>query len=210
MYPGSLPPGQTSPVQIEDWSHWKHINEFTVLEVACLWAGIEPLVNLRALRCSPEAAGRYRMLTDAIDAGGLGNYPRRWFKVPEIVGLGFGGKLVAHQWRHLPKMRMSRDELVKYANSIGEQPLFLFPTLAALADAVNDEPHLSPYLSVALQVAIKLNITPDSQPKKTVIESELKAAWPKGVSASNRLISALATLMREPESQSGRAKKTRS
>ena len=84
--------------------------------------------------------------------------------------------------------------------------MFLFPPhLIALADAISVEPHLSPYLSLALTVAAKLNITPDNQPKKAVIESELKAAWPRDISQSKRLISALATAMRQPESQRGRA-----
>ena len=125
MYPGPLPPGQTSPVPIEDWSHWRHIDEFTVLDAACLWVCIWPLVNLKALRHSPPAAVRYRTLAEAIQAGVLGDDPRRWFNAPEVASLweNDGPQQRAYLWR----MILSRQELERYAISIGERPLFLFP-----------------------------------------------------------------------------------
>jgi hypothetical protein len=83
---------------------------------------------------------------------------------------------------------------------------------AALAKALN-VPHLSPYLAHIIQVASKLKITPENQLTKDAIEAELRPAWPKSPrddDPSKNLIEAAATLMREPQSQLGRAKKSSS
>jgi hypothetical protein len=78
---------------------------------------------------------------------------------------------------------------------------------AALAKALN-VPHLSPYLALMIHVARKLNISPKNQPLKADIEKELRAAWPKGIGRpSKNLVEAAATLIREPGSQLGLAKK---
>jgi hypothetical protein len=74
-------------------------------------------------------------------------------------------------------------------------------------------PHCSPYLRVMLLVCEKMGITPDHQPKKSEIEAEIKAAWKANqswrgtIELSEHLAEAMATLIREPESQRGRAKK---
>lgn len=65
--------------------------------------------------------------------------------------------------------------------------------------------HPSLYLRVMLQVADRLALSPTNQPKKSVLEAEIRSAWPKGVLLTGRLLSAMATLLREPESQKGRA-----
>ena len=70
-------------------------------------------------------------------------------------------------------------------------------------------PHYSPYLKVMLFVCEKMRITPEHQPKKTQIETEIKAAWRGSKILSQNLIDAMATLVREPESQGGRANKNR-
>lgn len=72
------------------------------------------------------------------------------------------------------------------------------------------EVHFSPYLKVMLRVAKMLAITPENQPKKIEVIAELQARWPVGVAHSANLVEAMATLLREPESQLGRAKKLRS
>lgn len=68
--------------------------------------------------------------------------------------------------------------------------------------------HLSPYLRAMLFVARSLDITVDNQPKKDVVVEELRQAWGNNPPLSSRLIDAMATLLREPESQSGRTQST--
>jgi len=127
MYPGPTPPGQKSPVPIGDGLHWRGVNEFTLLQAACLWAGIEPLDSLQDLQCSPEATARYQMLTRAIEAGDLEvTHPN---PAPRTVKVAAGGA-------HAPHMLVSREELEELAASIGEPPLFLCPVpTSSQADA---------------------------------------------------------------------------
>ena len=77
------------------------------------------------------------------------------------------------------------------------------------------EGHLSPYMNLMLAVAKEMSIKPDNQPKKEeVIEKLIEvAARDFGEELteelSNNLLQGMATLMRELESQKGRAKKKR-
>jgi hypothetical protein len=66
---------------------------------------------------------------------------------------------------------------------------------------------VSPYIAVMLEVSRRLEITPASQPKKAVVELELQRAWQGDTPLSQNLIRAMATLIRDPESQAGRAAK---
>jgi hypothetical protein len=66
--------------------------------------------------------------------------------------------------------------------------------------------HLSPYLKAMLVVAKSMQITPQNQPKKELVVDEIKRTW-SGPALSDKLVKAMATLIREPESQLGRAKK---
>jgi hypothetical protein len=95
---------------------------------------------------------------------------------------------------------VSRDSLDKFLGGAAS---------AAHLAAALEAPHLSPYMVAALEVVQALNITPDNQPKKEAVMAELRAKWPKGAERSENLISVLATIVREPESQLGRAKKSR-
>jgi hypothetical protein len=121
MYPGPKPPGQKSPVSIGDGLHWKHVGEFTLLQAACLWAGIEPLDSFQDLQRTPEATARYLMLTRAIEAGDLEASHQN--PAPRTIKLAAGGS-------HAPDMLVSRADLEVLAISVGEQPLFLFPASA--------------------------------------------------------------------------------
>jgi hypothetical protein len=69
--------------------------------------------------------------------------------------------------------------------------------------------HLSPYLKCMLLVARKLQISPNNQPKKSVLEAELKDEWKRirGGEPSPTDLSWMATLLREPESKAGRGAK---
>lgn len=68
-----------------------------------------------------------------------------------------------------------------------------------------DDVHLSPYLRLMLEVARDLKITPENQPKKEEVAAVIQDRW--AFKESDRLVKAMATLLREPESQGGRGKK---
>jgi hypothetical protein len=71
---------------------------------------------------------------------------------------------------------------------------------------LSDEQHLSPYLRVMLGVAKNLKITPANQPKKDVVVEEIRRLW-RGSPLSEKMIETMATILREPESQLGRARR---
>lgn len=68
-------------------------------------------------------------------------------------------------------------------------------------------PHLSPYMKVMLAVIERANVTKENQPPKSSIEAEIEALWTVEPALSERLLQAMATLIREPESQLGRGRK---
>jgi hypothetical protein len=92
---------------------------------------------------------------------------------------------------------LTRESLDKYLRS---QPFAPVPEGIGM--------HFSPYLRVMLAVANKLKISPDNQPKKSEIVAELSSAWTGPGPLSKNLLNSAATLLREPESQLGRARKT--
>jgi hypothetical protein len=118
MHSGRTPPGQKSPVSIGNALHWKHVDEFTLLQAACLLAGIEPLNAFEDLHVASEAGASYQMLTQAIRDGRLVAYlpspARRTVQVPE-------------RGQHEPGMFVSREDLTELAHQIGDKPSFLFP-----------------------------------------------------------------------------------
>jgi hypothetical protein len=103
-------------------------------------------------------------------------------------GLGFAGDNYA--W-----IFVTRDSLDRFITS---QPF---------AKPAGIEGHLSPYLRVMLAVSKELDINSGNQPKKEVVVAALKAAWTRPAPLSNKLIETMATLLREPESQLGRARR---
>lgn len=66
-------------------------------------------------------------------------------------------------------------------------------------------PHLSPYMKLMLTVAEKAGVTAEFQPPKSSLEAEIESHWPSVCPRSDKLVSAMATLIREPKSQLGRA-----
>jgi len=66
--------------------------------------------------------------------------------------------------------------------------------------------HISPYLRFMLLVTERMGITPDNQPNKDKVIAEIKKTW-TGSLLSKKLTDVMATLIREPESQRGSAKK---
>jgi len=107
-------------------------------------------------------------------------------------GLGFSGD--GFGWIFL-----TRDSLDRYLVS---QPFARRPA--------GIDVHLSPYLQVMLSVARKLEITPSNQPKKEVVIEALREAWTRSPELSDNKIESMATLLREPESELGRARKRNS
>lgn len=65
--------------------------------------------------------------------------------------------------------------------------------------------HLSPYLKVMLHVIRSWQIDPENQFTKDAIEAAMKEAWTGPHKLSDRLAQAMASLVREPESQAGKA-----
>lgn len=67
--------------------------------------------------------------------------------------------------------------------------------------------HLSPYMQTLITVARKMAIAPDNQPKKEAVIAELKAIWTGPEPLGKTMAEYMATILREPESQLGRARK---
>ncbi len=172
MYPGPKPPGQKSPVLIGSGSHWKG-DEFTLLQAACLWAGIEPLNSLQDLQCSPEATARYQMLTRAVEAGDLeATHPN---PAPRMIR-------VAAEGQHAPDMLVSREDLEKLATSMGDKPLFLF---AASADSSEGSAHKiakNRYRASSTDSKRRRNLDPQAKisvvMKHRAIWALVRAKWP--------------------------------
>ena len=111
------------------------------------------------------------------------------------------------------------DRFYECKISIAGERCWIFIERTSLQQFVRTQPHAevvsagarrySPYLTVMLAICEKMNITPEQQPKKSVIEAEIKQMWLHSNPLSQKLLSAMATLVREPDSQQGRRKKTR-
>jgi|GEM_PF-5066520 len=69
-----------------------------------------------------------------------------------------------------------------------------------------DVSRFSPYVRTLLVVAKELAISPSNQPKKEEVITAILDRWP-GKPLSKRVLNAMATILREPESQLGRARK---
>jgi hypothetical protein len=72
--------------------------------------------------------------------------------------------------------------------------------------ALDETIHFSPYLKVMLAAIRRAGVTSENQPTKASLEAEIAALWTGPLRLSNRLRAAMATLIREPESQKGRNK----
>lgn len=78
-----------------------------------------------------------------------------------------------------------------------------------IAPAIPEQPHLSRYLRFMLTIAEKAGVTRENQPNHASLMAQFVADWPSDLPRSDRLLKAMATLIREPESQAGRARKKR-
>lgn len=64
---------------------------------------------------------------------------------------------------------------------------------------------LSPYMRLMIALILRLKISPENQPKIAELEAHLRSSWTGSIRLSDNLVHAMATLMREPESQLGKA-----
>ncbi len=107
----------------QDISQWGPVNTFTVEQAVCLWAGIDPAIaasdrsNLQKSLLAPI----YQLLWAAIQDGSLSTDSSR--------------NLFAGQGQHLPSL-VTRKNLKLFAESIGEQPAFLFNAVESKAGVV--------------------------------------------------------------------------
>jgi hypothetical protein len=100
--------------------------------------------------------------------------------------------------------RLSQNDCWIYVKR-GDLDSFLMTQPHGTSSLGGDQ-YLSPYLRVMLAVSAKMGITAANQPKKTVVVEEIRSAWRLNPLSAN-LIETMATLIRDPESQRGKAKK---
>jgi hypothetical protein len=104
-----VPPKQKQP----DLSSWDLLNDFTIDEAACLWVGIDPTIE-ESKRSQPETSKLVPigyLLTKAVEEE----------KLPTI-------RLKPNRYSKalFDDMRVTREDLKVFAESIGAQPAFLF------------------------------------------------------------------------------------
>lgn len=83
-------------------------------------------------------------------------------------------------------------------------------SLGKAAPTLSPDQHISPYIRLMLATSARLQVTPENQPTKaTVVDALREGARDLNLNpaVSDRLFEAMAQLIREPESQLGRAKK---
>lgn len=108
----------------------------------------------------------------------------------------------------LPSQEFDRNWLSFHTRLITRESLDRYLSAHPFAKPpVGVQHHLSPYMHLMLSVAQRLSITVEHQPKKEIVIEELRRCWPSSVPRSENLLDAMATLLREPGSQLGRAKK---
>jgi hypothetical protein len=94
---------------------------------------------------------------------------------------------------------VSRSSLDAFLHSLGKDLPGLSP-----------EQHVSPYIRLMLATSARLQITPDNQPSKAAVVAALKEEardWKRNPPISEALFGMMATLIREPEGQLGKANK---
>lgn len=69
--------------------------------------------------------------------------------------------------------------------------------------------YLSPYVRCMIRTSHSLRITPENQPKVASLEAEFSKYWDGPGDLSGRDKKAMATLVRDPQSKDGRARRTR-
>ena len=75
----------------------------------------------------------------------------------------------------------------------------------ALVKAANH--YVSPYVACLIEISEALGISPENQPKKESLKSEIPKYWRGAEQLSAKDIDSMATLMRDPSSKAGRARK---
>jgi hypothetical protein len=200
-HPGMNYVSATVPMTMEQWKAAWEISQHQ-FEV------VRPSLQRRAAVDAEFAkqceAGQLLTFYRATEGGEMHPIPRAWWNTEKSsrfimcqlsptkpFSTAFAGESFA--W-----IFVSRESLDRYLNG---QP---FAKAIAGVDV-----HLSPYLKLMLSVAAQLQITPDNQPKKEELIEVLRSKWTGSQKLSANLVDAMSTLIREPESQLGRARKIR-
>ena len=140
-----------------------------------------------------------------------------------------GGKMIAVEpelWNGEPKYygyrfdrwEMSLENPFPEDENIGPGARWIFMTQESLeqycdgdAHSTSNESnreHLSPYMRVLLSVAAEMEISPKNQYTKKLVEDKILEKWSSRLKPlSPSLLGHMATILREPESQLGRASK---
>lgn len=99
---------------------------------------------------------------------------------------------------------VERAPLEKYLALL--MPALAAPVRTDLGTQVGE--HASEYLRFMIEQSIRLKLSPQSEPKHSELVAILGAEWgAREPSLSSRLLKAMATLMRSPEAQEGRARR---
>jgi hypothetical protein len=153
------------------------------------------------LRCeSSELKSGYR----GISGGDIRPIPSSWWNTEKI-----GARFEMCQLN--PKSPFSSEVS-------GDGHAWIFISRSSLDQYIRNQPfaaqpadlkiYLSPYMRVMVTVARKLEISPQHQPKKEEVIAALRKEWTGKGAISTHLVETMATLLREPESQLGRARKS--
>jgi hypothetical protein len=170
-------------------------------------AQLEPLRRCEVVKQEIVSRCESGQITSAlrpVAGGSLMTIPRQWWNT--------------ENWRHRFIMcQLNPREPFGYGFA-GDHYCWIFLTCESLDKFLLGQPfapiaekekvHLSPYMKVMISVAKQLDISPDHQPKKSEIEHAINSTWTGPGKLSKNLVEAAATLLREPESQRGRASPT--
>jgi hypothetical protein len=128
-----------------------------------------------------------------------------------------GGQMIPLKW-HDFNVDDPRPLLFRCEIQVQNSPHWIFIMRDSLDKFLTKQSHsgppltktkyLSPYLKLMISVTDTMRITPDNQPKKGSVEAEIQKGWAGSPPLSENLRGMMATLIREPSSQRGRAKKS--
>jgi hypothetical protein len=165
--------------------------------------GIQRFTLVREAIATACEAGELVAALRPKDGGSMQECPREWWNTDRIdqrfhrclmsphdpFGPGIDGDGYC-------QIFLTRDSLDRFLTA---QP---FAPVATAHDG-----HLSPYLKFMLAISKKLGISPEHQPKAEQLRAEIRSAWTGPKPLSERQVDMMATFLREPESQLGRALK---
>ena len=108
--------GAPQGIQSPNYDAWDQVNEFTLVQAAYLWDGVEPSTSLKKIG---KTESWFEMLKDAICNGQL--------KANLSLDLAIHLQKREYYLIHWPHITVSRENLHKFAKERGLRPRFLFP-----------------------------------------------------------------------------------